>query len=96
MDSCFSHNWYLKKEYYDKLGYKYYIVRLECSDDIVKDRLLRRVKDDNNYFAGNYNDYLWMKENVPRVPDQFIDYCIYTDKDVELQVEDFLYKFGLL
>ena len=96
MDSCFSHNWYLKKEYYDKLGYKYYIVRLECSDDIVKDRLSRRVKDDNNYFAGNYNDYLWMKENVPRVPDQFIDYCIYTDKDVELQVEDFLYKFGLL
>ena len=39
MDSCFTHNWKQKKEYYDNLGYRYFIIRLICNDTIVKERL---------------------------------------------------------
>ncbi len=96
MDSCFCHKWKDKKEYYDKLGYKYYIIRLKCTDQVVENRLKERVKDNNNYSEANYNDYLWMKNNVSHVDDKLIDYVINTEENVELQVKNFLSKYELL
>ena len=93
MDSCFSHNWKDKKSYYDSLGYKYYIIRLICDDKIVKKRLDDRI---DKYSIADYNDYLWMEENVSHVDDELIDYVINTEKDVELQVKDFLRKYELM
>ena len=92
MDSCFCHNWKDKKKYYDKLGYKYYIIRLICDDKIVKERLDNR---NDNYSIADYNDYLWMKENVSKVDEKFIDFEINTANDVEKQVKEFLEKFDL-
>ena len=93
MDSCFCHNWKDKKNYYDKLGYKYYIIRLTCDDEIVKKRLNDRV---DSYSIANYNDYLWMKENVSKVDDELIDYEINTENDVEEQVKEFLKKYKII
>ena len=93
LDSCFCHNWKDKKKYYDRLGYKYYIIRLTCNDEIVKKRLDSRF---DKYSIANYNDYLWMKENVPKVNDELIDYEINTENNVEKQVKDFLKKFNLI
>ena len=92
MDSCFSHNWQEKKKYYDSLGYKYYIIRLVCSEETLKRRLAKRV---DAYSIANYNDYLWMKENVTPVDDSLIDYTINTEEDVERQVREFISKYQL-
>ena len=94
-DSCFCHNWKENIKYYNKLGYKYYIIRLECSELIVKERLSSRVKDDTNYSIANFNDYLWMKENVPRVDDNLVDYTINTETNIEEQVDDFINQYNL-
>ena len=96
LDSCFCHNWKDKKVYYDSLGYKYYIIRLDCSDAVVEKRLQERVKNNDNYSEANYNDYLWMKNNVSHVDDDLIDYVINTEKDVELQVKEFLNKYKIV
>ena len=96
MDSCFCHNWKDKKEYYDRLGYRYYIIRIECSDKVVKDRLQERVKNNDNYSKANYNDYLWMKSNVSHVDNNLIDYTINTEKNVEEQVKRFLQEKELI
>ena len=96
IDSCSCHNWEKKKEYYDRLGYKYYIIRLECNEKIVENRLQKRVKNDDNYSEANYNDYLWMKNNVSHIDDNLIDFIINTEKDVENQVKEFLNKYELL
>ena len=93
MDSCFCHNWKEKKNYYDKLGYKYYIIRLICDDEIVKKRLANRI---DNYSKATYNDYLWMKENVHKVDDRLIDYEINTEANVETQIKDFLKEFNII
>ena len=93
MDSCFCHNWKDKKNYYDKLGYKYYIIRLICSDEIVYERINKR---NDSFSRASYNDYLWMKENVPYVDDSLIDYTINTEKNIEMQVIDFLNEYRLL
>ena len=53
--------------------YKYYIIGLECGELNVKKRLSSRVKDGTNCFITNFNDYLWMKENVPRVVDNLVE-----------------------
>ena len=91
MDSCFCHNWKDKKNYYDKLGYKYYIIRLKCSDKVVEERLEKR-KDD--YSIAGYNDYIWMRENVTHVDDNLIDYEINTEENVEKQVIEFLNRIN--
>ncbi len=96
MDSCFCHNWKKKKEYYDKLGFKYYILKLECSDKTIKDRLDKRIKNNDNYSEADYNDYLWMKNNVSHVDDGIINYTINTEEDIEKQVKDFLNKYNLI
>ena len=90
MDSCFCHNWKEKKNYYDSLGYKYYVIRLLCSEEVVKERLKNRKKDADNYSIATYNEYLWMKQNVTRVDESLIDFKIDTEEDIEEQVKEFL------
>ena len=89
-DSCFCHNWKEKIKYYDKLGYKYYIIRLVCDEEVIKERLSKRVKDENNFSVADYNGYLWMKENVSLVDDELIDFTIDTDGNLEEQIDEFL------
>ena len=89
-DSCFCHNWKEKIKYFNDLGYKYYIIRLICGDETIKQRLEKRTLDGVNYSVANYEGYLWMKENVSRVDDNLIDYIINTEEDISLQVKDFL------
>lgn len=94
-DSCLCHNYEDKLEYYQSLGYPYYIIRLECSEETVKERLSKRVVDENNASSATYTHYLWMKENIKRVPLELIDFTINTEKDIELQVKEFLNKIYL-
>lgn len=96
IDSCLCHNYKSKLEYYKRLGIKYYIIRLECSSDIVKERLENRVVDDKNYSIANYEDYLWMINNVERVPINLIDFIIDTEEDINSQVLEFLTKNNLI
>ena len=49
--------------------------------------LNRRIYD---YSEANYNDYLWMKNNVSHVDDNLIDYTINTENDVDTQVKEFI------
>lgn len=93
LDSCSCVNWDYKKEYLDKSGYKYYIIRLECNDNTVKERINKRLTEDNNTSHGTYEDYIWMKENVSHIDN--VDYIIDTSKDIEEQVLDFLNKYNL-
>lgn len=95
-DSCFCHNYKDKIKYYDSLGYKYYIIRIDCSEDIVKSRLQERTINEDNFSKGDFNDYLWMKNNVKRVPLDLVSYTINTEEDVEKQVLEFLQKYNLL
>ena len=76
IDSCLCHNYESKLEFYKNLGIKYYIIRLECSSETVKKRLEKRIISNENYSIANYNDYLWMKDNVKRVPMELIDFII--------------------
>lgn len=89
-DSCFCHNYESKLEYYNKLGYKYYIVRLECSDEIVKERLEKRTLDGANYSIANYEGYLWMKNNVKRVPLGLVDFTINTEMNLGPQIKNLI------
>lgn len=95
-DSCFCHNWKEKLKYYDNLGYKYYIIRLNCRDEIIKKRLEKRIVNNDNYSIASYNDYLWMKKNIPLVDDNLISYTINTEDNIENQVKDFLKKYSLI
>lgn len=89
-DSCFCHNYESKLEYYDQLGYKYYIVRLECSSEVVKERLKKRTLDGVNYSLADYDGYLWMKNNVGRVPLDLVDFTINTEIELGPQVKDLI------
>lgn len=95
LDSCFSHNWIEKKKYYDSLNVKYYIIRLKCDDKTIKERLSKRTLTEDNYSIANYDDYIWMKENVSRVDDNIVDYVIDTSNNIEEQVKDFINKYNL-
>lgn len=90
LDSCFCHNWKEKIEYFNQLGYLYFIIRLECDETIIKKRLSSRVKDGINYSIADFQGYLWMKENVSHVDDNFIDYTINTEKNIESQIDQFI------
>ena len=94
-DSCFCHNWEKKKKYYDDRNIKYYIIRITCSEEIVKERLKNRTVDGINFSTATFNDYLWMKENVSSVPDEYINYTINTEKEIDTQVLDFLKQNNL-
>ena len=71
------------------------MIRVKCSELIVKERLSSRVKDGANYSIASFNDYLWMKENVPHVDDNLVDFTINTEKNIGEQVDDFLNHFNL-
>jgi len=94
-DSCLCHNYEDKLEYYKSLGYPYYIIRLECSEEVVKERLEKRVVNKDNASIATFNNYLWMKENVERVPLELIDFTINTEEDIKLQVKEFISKYRL-
>lgn len=91
-DSCLCHNYEDKLEYYKSLGYPYYIIRLECSEEVVKERLEKRIVNKDNASIATFNNYLWMKENVKRVPLERIDFTMNTEKDIKSQVKEFLNK----
>ena len=61
----------------------------------IKERLLSRVKDNANYSIANFNDYLWMKENVSHVDDNLVDYIINTETNIEEQVDNFINQYNL-
>lgn len=71
------------------------MIRVKCSELIVEERLSSRVKDGTNYSIASFNDYLWMKENVPHIDDNLIDFTINTETNIEEQVDDFLNHFNL-
>ena len=71
------------------------MIRVKCSELIVKERLSTLVRDGANYSIANFNDYLWMKENVPHVDDNLVDFTINTETNIEEQVDDFLNHFNL-
>ena len=93
LDSCSCVNWDIKKEWLDNSGYKYYIIRLECNDNTVKERINSRSKDINSTSHGTYEDYICMKENVSHIDN--IDYIINTEENIEEQVLDFLNKYNI-
>lgn len=88
LDSCFCHNYKSKLEYYKQLGNKYYIIRLECSEKIVKERLSKRTLDGINYSNADYNGYLWMKQNVERVPLELVNFIVNTEQNLEPQIRN--------
>lgn len=94
-DSCLCHNYEDKLEYYKSLGYPYYIIRLECSEEVVKERLEKRIVNKDNASIATFNNYLWMKENVKRVPLERIDFTMNTEKDIKSQVKEFISKYRL-
>lgn len=94
-DSCLCHNYEDKLEYYKSLGYPYYIIRLECSEEVVKERLEKRIVNKDNASIATFNNYLWMKENVKRVPLERIDFTMNTEEDIKLQVKEFISKYRL-
>lgn len=71
------------------------MIRVKCSELIVKERLSSRVKDGANYSIASFNDYLWMKENAPCIDDNLVDFTINTETNIEEQVDDFLNHFNL-
>lgn len=85
-DSCFCHNYESKLEYIKNLGYKYFIFRIDCSDEVVENRLAKRTVNGINYSIADYNGYLWMKNNVKRVPLELIDFIINNEKELEPQI----------
>ena len=89
-DSCFCHNYEEKLSYAKKLGYSFYIVRLECSEKVIKERLEKRKVTKDNFSISTFNDYLWMKNHVKRVPLSLIDFTIYTDQELEPQIVQFV------
>lgn len=89
-DSCFCHNYESKLEYFKNLGYKYFIVRIDCSDKTVEERLAKRTVNEINYSIADYNGYLWMKNNVKRVPLELIDFVINNERELEPQIKKLL------
>lgn len=94
-DSCFCHNWQKKKQYYDENNIKYYIIRIECKRETVEERLKTRTVDGINFSTATFNDYLWMAENVERIPEEYIDFVINTEENIEEQVLEFLKQNNL-
>lgn len=91
-DSCLAHNYQEKIKYYKKLGYPYYIIRLECTEEIVKERLKKRTVTKDNASIATFDDYLWMKENMKRVPVELIDFTINTAEDIDSQITEIVNK----
>ena len=57
-DSCFCHNYEEKLSYAKKLGYSFYIVRLECSEKVIKERLEKRKVTKDNFSISTFNIFL--------------------------------------
>jgi len=84
------------KQIYD-LGYPVYVIRLECSEEIIKERILNRtVVVGDNYSTALYDEYLEMKNETTNIDDNLISFIINTEKNIEIQVEEFLNKYDLI
>ena len=91
-DSCFCNHYKEKIKYFNKLGYPYYIIRIECPKEIVEERLKHRTVTKDNYSIATFDDYLWMKENVQRAPMELIAFTIDTSQEIEPQVLKFVHE----
>lgn len=91
-DSCFCNHYEEKLKYFNKLGYPYYIIRIECPEEIVEERLKHRTVTKDNYSIATFDDYLWMKENVQRAPMELIAFTIDTSQEIEPQVLKFVHE----
>lgn len=91
-DNCLCHNYQEKLSYIKGLGCPFYIIRLECPENIIEERLQNRKVDEHNHSIATFHDYLWMKENISRVPLSLIDFVIETDKDLDFQALRFIYQ----
>lgn len=81
-----THN-YRKLRLYEDLGYKYYIVRLECPEAVVRERLEKRQAGAQNFHSqATYAEYLAMKRAVVLLPAEQIDFTIATDRDLSPQI----------
>ena len=82
-----THN-YRKLHLYESLGCKYYIVRLECPEEVVCERLEKRHAGAQNFYShATYADHLAMKAAVALLPADRIDFAIATDRDLFPQVQ---------
>ena len=64
-----------------------FLILDDCpSDKTVEERLNKRTLDGVNYSIADYNGYLWMKENVERVPLNLVDFTINVEEELEPQV----------
>lgn len=89
-DCSFSHNYETKLKYIKDLGFKYYVIRLKCPEDVIKSRVSKRKLDGVNFSAAPFETYLRMKSTIPLVPDELVDFVIDTSLDIEDQVCDFI------
>lgn len=92
LDNCFCHNYQEKLSYIKGLGYPFYIVRIECPENVIEERLQKRKIDKHNHSIATFDDYLWMKANISRVSLSLIDFIIETDKDLDSQVLQFIHQ----
>ncbi len=94
-DYCAGHNWEDKKRHLDEYDVRKYIIRLTCSEEVIKERMAKRTLDGVNFSIADYDEYLWCKENIPPIDDSLIDYVINTEENVEEQAKCFLKKYKL-
>ena len=59
------------------------------------ERLEKRIVNKDNANIATFDNYLWMKENVKRVPWERIDFTMNTEEDIKSQVKEFLNKIHL-
>lgn len=96
-DSCAGHNWDKKRARLEQIGYPYYVIRLQCREETVRERMKNRKVDNNiNFSIGTFDDYLWCVEHVPPIADELISYTIDTEQDVDSQAKQFLKKYHLM
>lgn len=98
IDECLPINPQKKLDFIRSLGYPFYIIRLDISENVLKKRLHNRKLDPpKQYSVINYRDATAIRDNShgQRLPDYLIDYAIDSDKNVEQQVNDFVAKFEL-
>lgn len=87
LDNCFSHQYERKLQILKDLKCRYFTVRLECDEAIIKERMDKRTIDGINFSGADYQHHLRMIKTIKRVPDELIDYTIYTDQELDEQIK---------
>lgn len=89
-DGSFSHNYEDKLKLLKSIGFRFFVIRLKCDEEVIKKRVDARVLDGVNFSLAPFETYLWMKKTIPLVPDELVDFTIYTDQELEPQVLEFI------